>query len=72
MPHVHPYKTIEDYDFDPNTSVMMLLIGFVAVIVMLALTWAYFQPQSTNQTSTRPVAMIDKLPPTVLPPAPPR
>jgi hypothetical protein len=41
MPRVHPYKTIEDYDFDPNTSVTKLLIGFVAAVVVLALSWAY-------------------------------
>jgi hypothetical protein len=68
MPRVQPYKIIEDYDFDPATSVTMLLIGFVAAIVVLVLTWAYFQPQSTNQTSARPVAMIDQIiSPTVLP-----
>jgi hypothetical protein len=42
MPRVLPYKTVEDYDFDPNTSVTKLLIEFVAAVVMLALVWAYF------------------------------
>jgi hypothetical protein len=44
MPRVYPYKTIEDYDFDPNTSVTKLLIVLVAAIIMFAVVWAYFQP----------------------------
>jgi hypothetical protein len=40
MTRVHPYKTIEDYDFDPNTSVTMLLTGFIVAIAVTAVLFA--------------------------------